>query len=610
MFPVSTSGLTGGVCRLVEFSGHFVDVAIRLKQSPDGMLAEMQEMKAGAESLEKTIGLLHETLVSGSDESLKAICLSANELAKELQAAIKSVQGRQNWEHSLEALTSASATNHSCRGRIMAQQQTYCTVNDIKEMLVSMNKNIGLGKIEAQGLEEPAMTSSTAGNTIPTTENHSVQLTGTTPTSSSQSTVHKVHISAKQSQISFIHANTPSRFRCSEIRCACSCHLNQYLKSPLFLKRFSFLGDTQGIKHMLRSGTGSLGDVDPNHGRSALHYAVMKNHVETCKFLLEAGADRFIEDESNVSATQKAWEHIFTKRGPPKLLETLAAIFPDDDLDYWMFTPLHKAVLGMEGLSLSQLLSSESPISDIDAVDTYQRTALHWAALRGDLEAVEALLTAGACVNVTDGFKCTPLLYAASAAVPRIVELLILSGANVNVTNLKGDSPLHYAARHKDDLASVEIFVRAGAQVDRTNVLGNTPFAGAAIMNRVATGKYLLKCGANRHSRNKYNDTPLRETIQHNCHGFLRMLLEVGTNCDDINKHGSSLLHALALEGDTKTISLLRDADLSTLDVELVNVQGYRAVDICQKRIGASDTFKAVFAELLTTISSNSTAQA
>lgn len=35
--------------------------------------------------------------------------------------------------------------------------------------------------------------------------------------------------------------------------------------------RFSFSGDVNGIKAILMSKTGSLNDIDPNHGRTALH---------------------------------------------------------------------------------------------------------------------------------------------------------------------------------------------------------------------------------------------------------------------------------------------------------------------------------------------------
>lgn len=227
---------------------------------------------------------------------------------------------------------------------------------------------------------------------------------------------------------------------------------------------------------------------------------------------------------------------------------------------------------------------------------------MHWAALLGDLDAVELLLEVDANVHAVDVSNCSPLTYAVSAAVPRMVELLILRGANVNHINQRGDSPLHYAARHKDDLDSVKILVRAGAQVDRKNPLGNTPFAGAAISNRTPAGQYLLKQGANRNSTNKYGDTPLRETIYHNCHEFLDLLLKAGTEYRGTNNGGNSVLHAAALEGDVRTVQMLRSAGLCGLDVELKNAKGETAMDFCQKRLGAPEGFGQAFSELLSTI--------
>ncbi|KAI5456973.1 ankyrin repeat-containing domain protein [Mariannaea sp. PMI_226] len=344
---------------------------------------------------------------------------------------------------------------------------------------------------------------------------------------------------------------------------------------------------------------GSLDDVDPNHDRTALHYAVMKNSPGACRFLLQAGADPFVEDKSGMSATQKAWEHIFSKRGPQTMLDEFKVLFSNNDLDYWNISPLRKAVIGLEGFKLPETLCLDADSMEVDARDARQQTALHWAAQRRDLRAIESLLNVGADVDVVDEHGCTPLLFAASATVPRIVELSILSGADVNTTNNRGDSPLHYAARHKDDLDSVKILVRAGAQLDCRNKLGNTPFAGAAIMNRVAAGKYLLNCGAKKYNKNKYGDTPLRETIHHNQHAFLQMLLDDDTNINEVKADGSSLLHSLALEGDTKTVQILAAAGIVELDTQLKNARGKTAMDICQERIKAPEGFKDAFAKLL-----------
>ncbi|KAI8625412.1 ankyrin repeat-containing domain protein [Xylariaceae sp. FL1651] len=337
-----------------------------------------------------------------------------------------------------------------------------------------------------------------------------------------------------------------------------------------------------------------------------LKYAVQKNHVRACQFLLQVGADRFIEDESGMSATQRAWEHIFTKRGAPEVLDAFRRMFPDVDLECWQFSPLHQAVLGVEGFSLPAQLKTDAHPGMINATDARGRTALHWAALRGDLEAVELLLDAGADVDVVDEFKCTPLLYAVSSAKPRMIELLILRKADVNFANNRGDTPLHYAARHRDDVESVKVLVQAGARVDCKNSLGNTPFAGAAITNRLSSGKYLLQNGADRYSRNKYGDTPLRETVHHNCHEFLRMLLQTGTRYDDINRSGTTILHALALEGDRETAEILKTFKMTGLDTQLRNAKGKTAMDVCQERVGAPEGFKDAFSELWASLNATS----
>ncbi len=278
-------------------------------------------------------------------------------------------------------------------------------------------------------------------------------------------------------------------------------------------------------------------------------------------------------------------------------------MFPDVDLDSWMFSPLHQAVLGIGRLCLAeQLRGSGIDPAIVNAGDSRQRTPLHWAALRGDLKAAELLLDAGACVNAIDRFSCTPLLYAASSAAPRMIELLILRKADVNLSNNDGDTPLHYAARERDDIEVAKILLQAGAQVDRRNFLGNTPFAAAAFFNRPAPGRYLLERGADRYSRNRYGDSPLRDAIYHNCHGFLRMLLEAQTRYNDVNRSGTTTLHAVALEADVETVKILKEFKIAGLDTQMRNITGKTAADICKDRMGPPDGFVREFTELMATL--------
>lgn len=263
-----------------------------------------------------------------------------------------------------------------------------------------------------------------------------------------------------------------------------------------------------------------------------------------------------------------------------------------------MFSPLHKAVLDIEGYTLLKLLSPEVKIN-IDVRDVYQRTPLHWATLRGDLKAVILLLEAGADVNAVDINESAPISYAVSASVQRIVELLLLRGADVNVVNGRGDSPLHYAARHKDDLETVQLLVNAGAEIDKRNHVGNTPLAGAAITNKVRAGRYLLQHGANRYSRNKYGDMPLHETVYHASHEFLKMLLDDDTRLGHLNNSGNSILHGLALEGDVETARILSARHGRGLDPDIKNLRGEKAADILKRRLNPPDGLQEAFLEVM-----------
>ena len=89
---------------------------------------------------------------------------------------------------------------------------------------------------------------------------------------------------------------------------------------------------------------------------------------------------------------------------------------------------------------------------------------LHWAAERGDIEAVKALLAAGHDPNVFDDISFTPLHYAAREGHLEIIRLLLQAGADVNAHDEPriGDTPLGYIAG-SCSLAVAQALLAAGA---------------------------------------------------------------------------------------------------------------------------------------------------
>ncbi|XP_017683970.1 PREDICTED: BRCA1-associated RING domain protein 1 [Lepidothrix coronata] len=101
-------------------------------------------------------------------------------------------------------------------------------------------------------------------------------------------------------------------------------------------------------------------------------------------------------------------------------------------------------------------------------------TLLHVASIKGDLAAVEQLLTNGADPNVKDNAGWTPLHEACNHGHGAVVELLLRHRALVNTTGYQNDSPLHDAARN-GHVHIAELLLAHGAARDAVNIFGLRP---------------------------------------------------------------------------------------------------------------------------------------
>jgi hypothetical protein len=100
--------------------------------------------------------------------------------------------------------------------------------------------------------------------------------------------------------------------------------------------------------------------------------------------------------------------------------------------------------------------------------------ALHDATQRGDIEAVQALLAAGADVNIADMNGVTALHEAAIDGNIAAIQVLIAARANMSVTDQGGNTPLNYTLMHGHS-AAAEVFIEAGANIHAANNCERTP---------------------------------------------------------------------------------------------------------------------------------------
>eukprot|EP01048_Picozoa_sp_COSAG05_P012482 COSAG05_NODE_1251_length_5381_cov_82.840591_4_plen_181_part_00 len=96
---------------------------------------------------------------------------------------------------------------------------------------------------------------------------------------------------------------------------------------------------------------------------------------------------------------------------------------------------------------LRRLRVGEAGGEPVDATNSDGETALHWAAIKGRLEAVQYLLQRGASVDVPNNYKNTALHWAACGGHAAVARELVLHGADPRLTEVGGNTPLQDAER-------------------------------------------------------------------------------------------------------------------------------------------------------------------
>jgi ankyrin repeat protein len=132
----------------------------------------------------------------------------------------------------------------------------------------------------------------------------------------------------------------------------------------------------------------------------------------------------------------------------------------------------------MQALVLAIVLSQAASALPAGAgADADGLTPLMRAAARGDVNAVTALVAAGADVNGTHAeLRLSPLMFAAYFGHGPVVRALLDAGARANHKDTAGASAADWATAG-DQAATADTLTRAGAQLNPFLNVGVMPFA-------------------------------------------------------------------------------------------------------------------------------------
>ncbi len=132
----------------------------------------------------------------------------------------------------------------------------------------------------------------------------------------------------------------------------------------------------------------------------------------------------------------------------------------------------------------------------------YGVTPLHWAAMDDNVEIVIAILERArddgrlqSVMDARDTWNCTPLMWAASEGHFQVVDALVSAGAALNLRGSAGDTALHLGvlAVKKSAARVVKRLIDAGADTTITNAAGHSVEAWARLQGRADMAALLRK---------------------------------------------------------------------------------------------------------------------
>jgi ankyrin repeat protein len=196
--------------------------------------------------------------------------------------------------------------------------------------------------------------------------------------------------------------------------------------------------------------------------------------------------------------------------------------------------------------------------ADVNAAQPDGTTALHWAVMWNNDEAVSLLIRAGAHVKAANRYGATPLSEAVTAGSASMVDALLNAGADAKtLTTADGETVLMTAAR-AGNVDAVRLLLERGADVNaREQYKGQTALMWAAAERHPAVVKLLLERGADWKVRSFDRETKIPK-------------LSAASSITPIPRGGFPAFAFAAREGDIESarVMLEQGVDINYGDVD------------------------------------------
>ncbi|ADG70335.1 ankyrin repeat domain-containing protein [Brachyspira murdochii] len=289
------------------------------------------------------------------------------------------------------------------------------------------------------------------------------------------------------------------------------------------------------------------------------------------------------------------------------------ALLYSKTLDEYLFS-------AVENNNIKKVKSYLEQGASCNALDSYNRTALINASVRGYDDIAKLLIEEGTDVNIQDKAGATALMYTARNTNYEMAEVLLENGADVNIRDTAGETALYYNIEHnsfgqenetENAIKILNLLIKYGADVNTKNDKGTslldvsyrisesfdknkemfkilvengfdlesrikadrsdydyTPLMIAVYKKDYDMVKYLLDKGANPNTSNNENKTALMIAIANDNFDISKLLIQQGANINTKDEYGYTALMRAAMIGSYEMVKFLLEngANINTKD--------------------------------------------
>jgi uncharacterized protein len=167
---------------------------------------------------------------------------------------------------------------------------------------------------------------------------------------------------------------------------------------------------------------------------------------------------------------------------------------------------------------------------DLNGFDLNDNTALCNSATAGRVDIVDALLKAGAKIDIPNGAGLTPLMLAARSGRADVAQSLIAAGASKEAVDRRG-RPLLFHAVRGGNTGFVSLLLTQGANVNATDENNRTPLMLAAEDGQLELVNVLIQSKSDVNARDlKVGQTPLMAAAIGGHDAVVTALLKAGAD--------------------------------------------------------------------------------